>query len=41
VKTPFLSRLGQLYPTEEELRLLCTDNLREERVREYKEAANA
>jgi hypothetical protein len=41
VKTPFLSRLGQLYPTEEELRLLRTDNLREERVREYKEAANA
>lgn len=34
IKTPFLSRLGRLYPTEEEHELLRTDNIREEIVRE-------
>jgi hypothetical protein len=32
IKTPFLSRFGRLYPTEEEHELLRTDNLRSERV---------
>jgi len=34
IKTPFLSRLGQLHPTSEEHDLLRTDNLREEYVNE-------
>lgn len=36
IKTPFLSRVGRLYPTEVEHRLLRTDNLREERVDEIR-----
>lgn len=38
IKTPFLSRIGQLIPTHEEHELLRTDNLRADRVREAKEA---
>ena len=34
VKTPFLSRLGRLYPTALEHQILRTDNLREELMRE-------
>lgn len=34
VKTPYLSRLGRLYPTSEEHDLLRTDNIREELIRE-------
>jgi hypothetical protein len=36
IKTPFLSRLGRLYPTEAEYALLRTDNLRAEMVEEAK-----
>lgn len=36
IKTPYLSRLGRLHPTEAEHELLRTDNLREEWVRESK-----
>ena len=36
IKTPFLSRIGRLYPTEEEHRLLRTDNLRAELIAEAK-----
>lgn len=36
IKTPFLSRLGRLYPTAEEHELLRTDNLREELVQEVR-----
>ncbi len=36
IKTPFLSRVGRLYPTAEEHELLRTDNIREELVRESK-----
>jgi type IV secretory pathway VirB4 component len=34
VKTPFLSRIGRLYPTHEEHELLRTDNLRAELIAE-------
>ena len=34
IKTPFLSRVGRLYPSQEEHALLRTDNLRQERVQE-------
>ncbi|NDD92029.1 hypothetical protein EBZ37_08095 [bacterium] len=36
IKTPFLSRIGRLYPTTEEYALLRTDNLREEWIAEHK-----
>jgi hypothetical protein len=35
IKTPFLSRVGRLYPTPEEYSLLRTDNLREEWIAEH------
>jgi hypothetical protein len=34
IKTPFLSRLGRLYPTPDEHELLRTDNIRQELIRE-------
>lgn len=40
IKTPFLSRLGRLHPTEAEHELLRTDNLRAERVRALRPARN-
>lgn len=36
IKTPFLSRLGRLYPTSEEHELLRTDNIRQELILESK-----
>jgi DNA helicase HerA-like ATPase len=36
IKTPFLSRLGRLYPTPEEHELLRSDNIRQELIRENK-----
>lgn len=36
IKTPYLSRLGRLYPTLEEYELLRTDNLKEVETREAK-----
>jgi len=36
IKTPFLSRFGRLYPTQEEHEILRTDNLRAERVTQEK-----
>ena len=41
IKTPFLSRLGRLYPTEAEHALLRTDNLRAELVAEAKAKEDA
>lgn len=38
IKTPFLSRIGRLYPTEAEHELFRTDNIREEMIRESREA---
>ena len=38
IKTPFLSRIGRLHPTEEEHTLLRTDDIREELVREARSA---
>ncbi len=40
VKTPFLSRVGRLYPTEEEHALLRTDNLRAELIAQSKKDVN-
>ncbi len=37
IKTPYLSRLGRLYPTDAEHELLRTDNLREEWVKERRQ----
>ena len=39
IKTPYLSRLGRLYPTEDEHELLRTDNLREEWAKQRKALA--
>lgn len=39
IKTPFLSRVGRLYPSDAEYELLRTDNLREEYLKETKEKA--
>lgn len=36
IKTPFLSRIGRLYPTPEEYAILRTDNIREELIRATK-----
>lgn len=36
IKTPFLSRFGRLYPTQEEHETLRTDNLRMERIATFK-----
>lgn len=36
IKTPFLSRLGRLYPTAEEHELLRSDNIRQELIEENK-----
>jgi hypothetical protein len=36
LKTPFLSRLGRLYPNPEEHELLRSDNIRQELIRENK-----
>jgi hypothetical protein len=35
IKTPFLSRIGRLYPTPYEHELLRTDNIREEMINEF------
>lgn len=40
IKTPFLSRLGRLYPTQAEHDLLRTDNLREEYLKELRAKKN-
>ena len=37
IKTPFMSRIARLHPTEEEHSLLRTDNLREEMVKSMRE----
>ncbi len=41
IKTPFLSRIGRLYPTEDENALLRTDNLRAELIEEARMSLEA